>query len=221
MYIPVPYFKSVPYFGDMTLDYIFVKDNSPILFTCVAKNKIYLCLCFDNRREQKWAIAPINLETLRRLVFDEIPIRIALKPKDSLGCIVTWNPNDKREKYNMISCENFDDDDLPNDDLYLEDEDAITYYNIVKNRLEQIEMLDAERNVSIDSSQISLRLHMSFQSNLSNSSFSQNSYQSFSSNQTFHTTLSSLNFPHEDCRIPVASDRSNESKNSCEIMLAA
>ena len=66
MYIPTPYFKSVPYFGDLTLDYIFVKDKSPLLFTCIANNNMYLCLCYDNRIEQKWAISPIDVEMLRK-----------------------------------------------------------------------------------------------------------------------------------------------------------
>lgn len=137
MYIPNPYFKSVPYFGDMVLDYIFVKDDSPLLFTCVANNAMYLCLCYDNRVEQKWAISPIDVETLRKMVYDEIPICKAFKPENSLGCIVTWSLEDKREKYNMIPCKEMADDDLPDDDVYLEDKDAITYYNTVRNRLDQ------------------------------------------------------------------------------------
>ena len=221
MYIPTPYFKSVPYFGDMTLDYIFVKDKSPLLFTCVAKNKMYLCLCYDNRGEQKWAISPIDLETLRKLVYDEVPICVALKPKDLLGCIATWNPNDKREKYNMISCDNFCDEDLPDDDVYLEDEDAIVYYNMVKNRLEQIEMLDAERNVDVDSSQISLKLYMSFQPENSNDPFVHNDYQTFSFNQVSQTIINNLNFHQDPSQASVLPQKSNEAENSNKIIRAA
>ena len=221
MYIPTPYFKSVPYFGDMTLDYIFVKDKSPLLFTCIANSCMYLCLCYDNRKEQKWAIAPIDVETLRKVVYDEIPICKALKPKDSLGCIVTWNPNDKREKYDIISCENFPDEDLPSDDLYLEDEEAITYYNIVKNRLEQKEMVNSEKIISFDSSQISLMLHMSFQPEKANSSFIQTGYQSFSCEQISQTTIYDLKFSHESCPISAQPQKTNESETSRKISRAA
>ena len=220
MYIPTPYFKSVPYFGDLTLDYIFVKDKSPLLFTCIANNNMYLCLCYDNRIEQKWAISPIDVEMLRKMVYDEIPICKAFKPENSLGCIVTWSPDDKREKYNMIPCEQFADGDLPDNDFYLEDEEAITYYNVVKNRLEQKEMVDSEKNISIDASQISLMLHMSFQST-TNSVFVQNGYQSVSCNQISQTVFNTLNFPHESSNVSAPPSKSNESENSREISRAA
>jgi len=221
MYIPTPYFKSVPYFGDLTLDYIFVKDKAPLLFTCIANNNIYLCLCYDNREEQKWAISPIDVEMLRKMVCDEIPICKAFKPENSLGCIVTWSPKDKREKYNIIPCEQFADEDLPDDDVYLEDEESITYYNVVKNRLEQKEMLSSERNISIDSSQISLMLHMSFQSPKTTPAFVRNGYQSISYNQISQTVINSLDFPDKCCQTPVQPQKSNESKNSREICRAA
>ena len=221
MFIPNPYFKSVPYFGDLELDYIFVKDKSPLLFTCVSNNNIYLCLCYDNRVEQKWVVSPIDVETLKKMVYDEIPICVALKPKNSLGCLVTWNPNNKHEEYTMIPCEKFFDEDLPDNDLYLEDEDAITYYNVIRNRLEQKEMLDSEKNICIDSSQISLMLNMSFQPTEIMASFVQNKYKTYSYDQTSQTIVDNFYFSNDGDHISTSLLKSNESENCCDIVRAA
>lgn len=162
MYIPVPYFKAIPRLGNLTLDYIFIKDKYPLLFTCVGENGLYLCLCFDDRIEQKWVIAPIDLDGLRRLINNEISIRSALKPNLD-GCLVTWSPDQKCENYSIVSCRSFADEDLPDEDVFLDDEDSIVYYNLVMNRIAQKVMLNNERNLSAqsiqDSSLRKLSLH--------------------------------------------------------------
>ena len=68
MYIPNPYFKNVPQIGDMILDYVFVEDGYPILFTCISGDRLFLCLCRTLTPNQKWVISEINFSDLEKLI---------------------------------------------------------------------------------------------------------------------------------------------------------
>lgn len=135
MYIPNPYFKNMPKFGNLQLDYIFVENGYPILFTCKNGDLLYLCLCVDNYKVQKWVISPTNTEIITDLLKDNISVYSALKENDSYGCIATWKYGSTKESYEIIKCRCFDDNILPSKDFLLEDDgDSNDYLEILKNR---------------------------------------------------------------------------------------
>ena len=150
MYIPNPYFKNVPQIGNLILDYIFIEDGYPVLFTCLGDKGLYLCLCYDTRNEQKWIISPINNAILKQLVFDEISIYSALKHHSGCAYIAIWKFGSNYENYTCVSCQELDDDDLPDADVFLEDDDSKQYYDIVKNRTIQNDYILIEKITSIN-----------------------------------------------------------------------
>ena len=57
------YFNNIADIGSLYLDYVFnYFENEPIIFTCISEyGKIYLCLCSEIRKEQKWIISPCDI----------------------------------------------------------------------------------------------------------------------------------------------------------------
>ena len=148
MYIPVPYFRNIPQLGDLTLEHIFIENGYPILFTCVNNDQRYLCLCCDTYVEQKWIISSITLDVLKQLVYNEISIYAAFKEYDGKACIATWKEGDKFESFTVLSCEQLEDEDLPDKSVLLDDEEAEQYYLQVKNKIEILKEHQLEIKIS-------------------------------------------------------------------------
>lgn len=137
MYIPNPYFKNIPQIGNLVLDYVFVEDGYPILFTCVAENKIFLCLCRTLTPEQKWILSEIKFLDLEKLIKNELSIKDAFKSYiHGKSCIVKWNKNFSSETYEVIPTAYLRDNELPSSDIFLEDDDAVIYLDQVRNRIQ-------------------------------------------------------------------------------------
>lgn len=137
MYIPNPYFSNVPSIGDLSLEYIFLENGYPVLFTCVSDNRLYLCVCCDVYKEQRWLITPISTSGLLDVINGVRSVRSAFANETEVGCVAVWTKEDKQEKYSIIPCSDFANDDLPDDDLYLnelDDPDFIEYGEMVFNR---------------------------------------------------------------------------------------
>lgn len=135
MYIPHPYFKNIPRFGNLELDYIFVENGYPILFTCKNNDSLFLCLCTDNAQKQKWFISPTTIDTITDLLHDRITVYSALKENNNYGCIATWECGDENESYEILLCSQYDDSELPSKDFLLEDDgDSSDYLQILNNR---------------------------------------------------------------------------------------
>ena len=148
MYIPVPYFKNIPQLGDLVLEHIFVENGYPILFTCINKDQMYLCLCRDVYIEQKWVISPITLDILKRLIYNEISIYAALKEHGGKACIATWKDGDRFEKFQLLPCGQLEDEDLPKKTVLLDDEEAEQYYLQVRNKIEILNEHKIETQIS-------------------------------------------------------------------------
>jgi len=137
MYIPNPYFKNIPQIGNLVLDYIFVEDGYPVLFTCVAEERIFLCLCRTLTPIQKWILSEIKLQDLEKLIKNEICIKDAFKAYiEGKACIVKWDKEVASEAYEVIPTAYLGDEELPTQDDFLDDEDAIVYLEQVKNRIQ-------------------------------------------------------------------------------------
>ena len=139
MYIPNPYFKNIPQIGDLVLDHIFVENGYPILFTCYSEEKIYLCLCRTIYEEQKWIIAEINENLLESIINNKISIFEAFKSTVGKICIARWSKENPYEKYEVVHSSQLKDDDLPDKEIYLDDEGYSTeYLELVKNRMQNM-----------------------------------------------------------------------------------
>ena len=148
MYIPNPYFKNIPQIGNLILDYIFVEDGYPVLFTCVADERIFLCVCRTLMPIQKWILSEIKLPDLERLIKNEISIKNAFKSYlEGKTCIVKWDKNVASEGYEVIPTSYLVDEQLPTQDVFLDDEDAIVYLEQVKNRIQN----SIEKSVQVES----------------------------------------------------------------------
>ncbi len=119
MYIPKPYFKKVPSMGDLQMDKIFLATDFPVLFTCRNNDRLFLCVCRTIIEEQKWVVSEIKFETLNKMINNQISIYDAFK-SGVASCIVSWNNNDKKEKYRPIKNSDIDDSDLPDKDVMLD-----------------------------------------------------------------------------------------------------
>lgn len=138
MYIPNPYFENIPKMGNLIMDYIFLENGYPVLFTCKnqANDSLYLCVCRTVIEKQKWVISEISIRTLEKLINDEITVHDAFKVDNKLSCIATWCKEKPKEEYNVIKSSTLLDKDLPDSDAFLEDDDPDTldYLEMVKNR---------------------------------------------------------------------------------------
>ncbi len=152
MYIPNPYFKNIPQIGNLVLDYVFVEDGYPILFTCVTEERIFLCLCRTLAPEQKWILAEIKFRDLERLIKNELCIRDVFKSyTNGKSCIVKWSKDYLSETYEVIPTAYLNDDELPSEDVFLEDAnsdvDAVVYLEQVRNRIQN----NLEKSVQVES----------------------------------------------------------------------
>ncbi|MEE3438825.1 hypothetical protein [Ruminococcus sp.] len=138
MYIPNPYFENIPKMGNLIMDYIFLENDYPVLFTCKnqVNDNLYLCVCRTVIEKQKWIISEISIDTLEKFINDEITVHDAFKVDNKLSCIATWCKEKPKEEYNVIKSSTLLDKDLPNSDVFLEDDDPDTldYLEMVKNR---------------------------------------------------------------------------------------
>lgn len=148
MYVPNPYFANIPQLGNLALDYIFVEDGYPILFTCKNENKIYLCLCRSLSPEQKWVISETNIDILRKMTNREISICEAFKRFNTKSCIALWSKANPVERYSVFSTCELQKTDLPDDMLFLDEDDVEDALDYVK-ALEREAVLQA--TLEIDS----------------------------------------------------------------------
>lgn len=125
-----PYFKNVPQWGNLYLDYIFHYDDQPILFSLRdKKDDFYLCVCYELFVNQKWFITKVDFKTLKNMSDNQIAVRdLFLKNR----YIVEATKERKKSKYNYQFSEskNIDIELFPEKDFLLEtDEDEQANFN--------------------------------------------------------------------------------------------
>lgn len=139
MYIPKPYFENIPLIGDLVLDYIFMENGYPILFTCYKDENLYLCLCRTIYEEQKWIISEITSDILERMLRNELSIHDALRNGFGKACVARWKKETPRETFEVMSSDRLKETDLPEKTVLLDDEgESQEYLEIVKNREQNI-----------------------------------------------------------------------------------
>lgn len=138
MYIPNPYFKNIPKMGNLVMDYIFLENGYPVLFTCKSdmNSKLYLCVCRTVIGKQKWTISEISVKTLDDMINNRITIHDAFKTDKKYSCISIWSKDSLAEDYTVIKSSELLDFNLPDNDVYLDDDgqDTVGYLQNIKNR---------------------------------------------------------------------------------------
>ena len=120
------YFKGLQVLGDLAIDYILFKVDFPVLFTCENKNnKLYLCLCCDIRKEQRWIITGTTTDVIIQLLSNKLTIQDAFL--NSGSNIFTITKQLKTEDY--IVEDSYDILDLPTMKEYIDaDSDDLESY---------------------------------------------------------------------------------------------
>lgn len=118
------YFKNLQYIGDLKMSYIIFHYEYPILFTCTDKNNtLYLCVCCEIRKEQRWIITQTNNEELLKMLEDKITIREAFINKKFNHYIVRYYGEGIKETCEKVKVEEIDILDLPTEGEYIEAEE--------------------------------------------------------------------------------------------------
>lgn len=123
MFIPTPYFANVPQLGDLALDYIFLEDGYPLLFTCKSGVKLYICICRTVIPKQKWVISEVDVTVLEKMVNREIPICDAFRLSNAQSCIIYWS-RELGHEYEVFSTCELRSQDLPSSKMYLDEDDV-------------------------------------------------------------------------------------------------
>ena len=145
---PKPYFKELPGYGDIELQFVFVELECPIVFICTnADNELFLCFCCDITNEQRWIVAPICLQDLFKMVSNKLSFYDFYKGAKQIFRIVWKNGYDGEKIYETSFSECIN--DIPPEGVYLDydpeefndmrnlntDEPELSYYDKIYREL--------------------------------------------------------------------------------------
>ncbi len=120
------YFDDIYKIGSLNIIYVFYRDVHPILFLCEDNNrKKYLCQCYECRKVQKWHLVYIAQEQLDNLINGETSVLDVFRDADRIYNIEYTLL--REEKRSLISFDEIDAFDLPDEDLYLDEDDKDDY----------------------------------------------------------------------------------------------
>ena len=139
-------FLNAPYpIGQLYYDCILLDGDAPVLFTCKnIMSQLYYCVCIYNViGAQEWLITKTTPKVMCDLLKNTITMRQAITVEDKI-----WFAKEKpngRISWDYKSVEDFPDDYLPTDGMYMDADDdefdeEIRHYN----------MLQAEANIKIE-----------------------------------------------------------------------
>lgn len=115
---------KVDMLGNLNISEIFFYYDEPQIFTCTNKfSHIYLFLLTD-MDEREWLATPISLSQLALLKKNRISIKEAyINAEEGFVWRIKGNIHDFYAKAIQIQCNNIQDTDLPDDDLFLDYQD--------------------------------------------------------------------------------------------------
>lgn len=123
MELPKPYFKKIVDVGGLDIEYVFFEANYPILFSCTdIMNNLYLCVCYDNRKEQSWIISKTTSKMIIDMLSDKITLYDSLKSPYNKNYIIRWSYKYKKEDVFEVEFININELDLPTKGEYLDAE---------------------------------------------------------------------------------------------------
>ncbi len=124
-------FEKVGKYKNLKIDKIFLEfENIPVLFSCTDdSDALFLCLCNEIRKKQRWVIAKISPEDLAKMLEDKITIYEAFQAANEPKFIVDYEPTISQElNVQETSFNDMKPEDLPDKDEFLENQGEFTEY---------------------------------------------------------------------------------------------
>lgn len=121
------YLRGIPEIGSLSIDYVFIKEKYPILFTATnAENRLFIVLNYDTRNQkQKWIIVETEISQLEKMVKNEVPV-LDLFIQQGTKYTVEWNCQFRTMSYGVKEQSEIDLIELPAPDFYFDaDEEEI------------------------------------------------------------------------------------------------
>lgn len=129
------YFTNIVGDLQLTIEYIFIEYERPILFLCkeeLSEDK-YLCLCYECRRVQKWIIAKVDEDIIYKMVYGENSVRQTfLGGKEWI--LVEYDGTE--EKSRKVSAKELlsKTEILPDEDVNLDEDERDEYLNFLADK---------------------------------------------------------------------------------------
>lgn len=117
--------------GVLYIDQVFLEfEKIPILFSCVDESdNLYLCLCSEIRKIQRWIISPIDNTLLIDMLKDKITIYEAFINSVESKLVIEYNKqNEGQLKIEKVKFSSLTQYDLPDEGEFLEDEESFCDY---------------------------------------------------------------------------------------------
>jgi|GEM_PF-1025868 len=118
MNYPDPYFENVPNVGNLSMEYVIVEDEYPLLFLAIDDlERRYLCVCCDIRGSQRWIINQLPDKNILDLLLNKLTLRDAFVEGNRAKILATFDYEVRKDEYVVV-----DGDDIPKEDLPMEGE---------------------------------------------------------------------------------------------------
>lgn len=115
------YFKNIPKYGNLYMDYIIVEEDYPLLFILRDDYNRFICFCFEMSEQQSWIINKVTISNIKDLLTDKMDMREPfLVENDDKKIIIHRNKNDEYT-YELADKKYIVDNDIiPDEGDYLE-----------------------------------------------------------------------------------------------------
>jgi len=130
MNYPNPYFENVPDIGNLSIEYVIVKDVYPLLFVAIDDTvKRYLCVCCDIRGSQRWIINYLTDENMLDLFLNRLTLGDAFTKGNWAKVLATFDYEVRKDEYVVVDGDDIPKEDLPSEGEYLDEdlEDHLPY----------------------------------------------------------------------------------------------
>lgn len=142
MIIPDPYFKDVPGIGNLSMEEILEEYDYPLLSVLKdLSGARYLCMCYDTRGAQHWAVVKISASHLIQLLSNHLELADAFLNCGQKTVFIRMDYKSREETYHFYDPKNVPLDCIPEKGEFLDAEpgDWDEY-------IELLEGTDSDRN---------------------------------------------------------------------------
>lgn len=150
MIIPEPYFKDIPGIGNLSMEKILEEYDYPLLSVLKdLSGARYLCICYDTRGAQHWAVTKISVSNLIQLLSNQIELASAFLECGQQTVFIRMDYKSREETYHFCDPKNVPLDCIPEKGEFLDAEpgdwdDYIKFLKGIDSDQNPINYYDAE-----------------------------------------------------------------------------
>lgn len=123
MTIPEPYFKDVPGIGNLSIENVLEEYDYPLLSVLKGSSIArYLCMCYDTRGAQHWAVAKISVSHLIQLLSNHLQLADAFLECGENIVFIQMDYQSREETYRFYDPKNIPLDCIPEKGEFLDAE---------------------------------------------------------------------------------------------------